>query len=128
MPPKPPLLMISTCVPGWVRAYGGQCIVERMADLPARAERRRDRTEIPAEIGCLIQHHRVGQRQGGRQAILEHAQLHGVGTWFQHRDDRLVTDPSAQPGQRGRNRGGVVGEIVVDRHAVDRAARFPAVA
>ena len=103
---------------------GGERIVEAVADLPTWAERRRDCAQIPAQIGRLIQHHGVGQRQRRSQTVLEHAQLHGVGTWFQYRDDRLRTDPGAQTGQRGGNCGRMVGEIVVDRHAVDCAARF----
>ncbi|KAG0732503.1 hypothetical protein G6F23_014254 [Rhizopus arrhizus] len=66
----------------------------------------------------------VGQRLG--QAGGHGAQLHGVGTRFQHRQDASRPDLAAQPFQGGGDGGGVVGEIVVDLHAVDGAAQFHA--
>src|SRR5512139_383743 len=80
---------------------------------------------VPAEVGAVAVDE-VGTREAGGQLRFHDAELHGVGARFQYGEDARLADLAAQAFDGGRDRGGVVGEVVVDGDAVHRAADFHA--
>src|SRR5690606_36380928 len=53
------------------------------------------------------------------QAFTMRAELHRVGPRLDYGDDRRIADALAQAIQGGGDGGRMVGEVIVDRHAVD---------
>ncbi len=64
--------------------------------------------------------------QAPRQLRLHRTQLHRVAARLEHRDDPLCADLAAQAVDGRADRRRVMGEVVVDRDAVHRAAHFHA--
>ena len=108
-PPAPaPPARRCRCATRALRAHG----LQRLARVPAQ----------PAGMA----ERQVGLLQAPGQLRLHRAQLHGVAARLEHRQDALRADLPAQAVDGGADRGGVVGEVVVDGDAAGHAAHFHA--
>ena len=94
---------------------------------PRRHRRLGDhRVQRPFQPRRLIPDYLIRVPGTGRQGLPVAAQAHGVGTGLDHRQHLFVADPAAQAVQGGGDGRGVVGEVVVDAHAVHFAAQLHA--
>ena len=118
--------MNTTWSPGCTRAAqrGDQRIdVGRGHALPAQPGH--DLAGIPRQFGAMQEHHRVGAIQRRRQRVGMRAQAHRIAARLHRHHDAGVADLRAQAGQRGRDRGRVVGEVVVDGDALRLRRSLP---
>ena len=129
MPPKPPLLIISTWSPG--RASATQLadqFVEVVEHVRLGAQRRERLGGVPAEVGAVAVD-QVGVGEAARAAALSSTPSFMVlerGSSTARM--RAVADLAPQAFERGGDRGGVVGEVVVDGDAAAPRRALPCAA
>ena len=110
-----------------LRAQGGDQRID--ASAPSRRARAAPSMTRPASHGSSGRCRNTtasASRQRRRQRVGVRAQAHRIGARLHADQDARVADFRAQAGERGRDRGRMVGEIVVDAHAVHLADQFHA--
>ena len=89
------------------------------------AHRRQHLGRIPVQATGMAER-QIGLLQAPGQLGFHRAQLHGVAARLEHGQDALCADLATQAIHGGADGGGVMGEIIVDRDAIHRAAHFHA--
>ncbi len=124
MPPKPPLLMTSTWSPSRASATMAATSASRFSNTAALSPIGASASAASQPRFGGVAEHLVGASQAARQLGLHGAELHGVRARLQHREDARRADPAAQAFDGGGDRRRMMGEVVIDGHAADRAAHF----
>src|SRR5690554_5969111 len=75
----------------------------------------------PVHITEVTPKHSVCQCGTRNQRLLVHTLLHGIGAGFDNGQDWLIPHPVTQPLQGGRNRGWMMGKVVIYAHTADFA-------
>ncbi|MNN53800.1 hypothetical protein D3C81_1685810 [compost metagenome] len=92
--------------------------LQRVADLRRNAAQRGGGGQVPAEVRRRVPVHLVGLQHAVRQAVAVGAELHGIGARLDDRDHRRIANAFTQTVEGGGDGGRVVGEVVIDSHAV----------
>ena len=94
--------------------------IEVFADVQLAAQRREGFGDVPVHAAGVAEH-LVGTFEACGQGGFHGAEFHGVGARLEDGEDAGITNALAQTFDGGSNGGRVVGKVVVNSDAVNRA-------